>query len=81
MAASIEYLWEFHRDESGNPNDNVKELFEFAKADWEKFNEDPYWLVDQRNNTGRAPGGLFWLRENRKSNWRFNFGLKRWKTA
>lgn len=77
----IEYLWEFHRYDRVNLNDNVKELFEFVQADWQKFNDDPYWLVDERNCAGRAPGGLFWLQGYGKVKRRFRFGSTRLKTA
>jgi predicted acylesterase/phospholipase RssA len=56
----IEYLWQSHRDENGHLKENVRDLFEFAKADWQRLNEDPYWLVDDRQGAGRKPGVSFW---------------------
>jgi len=56
----IEYLWEFHRDENNELNANVQALFERTRDDWDRLNDDPYWLVDRRKNQGRDEGGLFW---------------------
>jgi hypothetical protein len=76
----IEYLWQFHRDEEGNLNENVRELFEHAKADWLKLGEDPYWLVDERQKVGKDRGGLYWIRKEYQSKARL-FGRKTRKTA
>ncbi|MGB5738963.1 MAG: hypothetical protein WBM54_06410, partial [Woeseia sp.] len=56
----IEYLWQSHRDEHGQIKENVRDLFEFAKADWHLLNEDPYRFVDHRQSAGRKPGVSFW---------------------
>ncbi len=56
----IEYLWTSHRDDDGRLEEPVRELFEFARADWVRLNEDPYWMVDRRKASGRKPGVLFW---------------------
>lgn len=56
----IEYLWQSWRDENGQLDAKVVPLFEQAKRDWQKLNEDPYWLVDKRNNAGRESGKVFW---------------------
>jgi predicted acylesterase/phospholipase RssA len=76
----IEYLWQFHRDEEGNLNENVRELFEHAKADWLKLGEDPYWLVDERQKVGKDRGGLYWIRKEYETKARL-FGRKTRKTA
>lgn len=66
----IEYLWQSHRDENGHLRENVRELFEFAKADWQRLNEDPYWLVDNRQSAGRKPGVSFWeTAESARKRW------------
>jgi hypothetical protein len=44
----IEYLWEYHRDEDGNLAEGMIPLFEQAKVDWFRLNENPYWLRDIR---------------------------------
>lgn len=52
----IEHLWEYHRDESGELKQNVVPLFEQAKKDWIKLNEDPFWLLDMREAIGKDRG-------------------------
>ena len=56
----IEYLWQAHRDEDGSLQDDVRELFEFAKSDWVRLNENAYLFVDERKGVGREAGVLFW---------------------
>ena len=63
----IEHLWEYHRDENGQIPEKFQPLFEQAKADWIKLNEDPFWLVNKREFVGKERGALFWKREKFKS--------------
>ncbi|MGB5345332.1 MAG: patatin-like phospholipase family protein [Woeseia sp.] len=56
----IEYLWQSQRDENGEILESCRELYEFVQADWQRLNENPYWLVDERQQVGREPGKLFW---------------------
>jgi hypothetical protein len=74
----IEYLWQSHRDEYGQLSEGVQELFDYAKADWMRLNEDPYWLVDVRKAVGRKEGTLFWSESGAKARQRWKL-LKRRK--
>lgn len=56
----IEYLWEYHRNEEGELAEEMLPLFNQAKSDWLHLNEDPYWLLDIRENEGKPRGELFW---------------------
>ena len=74
----IEFIWENHRDEKGDLNDDVVELFDSAKSDWLALNQNPYLLVDRRKEDGKSPGNLFWTRPEYTKKLR---GQRRWSRS
>ena len=73
----IEYLWQHQRNEAGQVIEKFVPLYEQARSDWIRLNEDPYLFLDERTEAGAERGSLYWNKTTRKSRRPFRMGWRK----